>query len=241
MPPYVDLSTSDMSLICEYPVQVAYSFVGRWFKLEGSGVDKERDGSRFLVCSFLFVFSCSCSQCLSRLNSVQGSPHGYVKQSHAFEWSNLLPFSGCNGVHRPSTVLYISSFNQTDECSLCSHQISVNASILSDSGGTCECTTGDGCTSDATYLACVSNVRRDLITTTAAVAALGSFLIGLLANLPIGMAPGLGLNAYVCIRLGIFSSLSDLMDSLLILLLVSMELVSSVIVKPSQLFSWKGT
>jgi hypothetical protein len=32
-------------------VQVANSFVGRWFKLEGSGVAKERQGSRFLVCA----------------------------------------------------------------------------------------------------------------------------------------------------------------------------------------------
>ena len=151
------------------------------------------------------------------------------------------PFSGCNGVHRPSTVLHILWFNQTDEISLCSYQISVNASILSDSGGTCECTTGDGCTSDATYLACVANVRRDMITTTASVSALGSFFMGLLANLPVGMAPGLGLNAYVSIQLGLFSCFSDLMDSLPILLLVSTELVSSIIAKPSRLFSWKGT
>lgn len=39
--------------------------------------------------------------------------------------------------------------------------------------------------------------RRDLITSTAALSALSSFLIGLFANLPIGMAPGLSLNAYV--------------------------------------------
>ncbi|KAH8979490.1 permease family-domain-containing protein [Lactarius hatsudake] len=74
--------------------------------------------------------------------------------------------------------------------------ISVNASILSDSGGTCECPTGDGCTSDPTYLACVNEVRKDLITATAAISALSSFLMGLFANLPVGMAPGLGLNAY---------------------------------------------
>jgi len=30
-------------------LQVATSFVGRWFKLEGSGVTNERRGSRFLV------------------------------------------------------------------------------------------------------------------------------------------------------------------------------------------------
>ena len=76
-------------------------------------------------------------------------------------------------------------------------QISVNASIVSDSGGTCVCPTGDGCFTDTTYLACVDEVRRDLITTTAAIASLSSFLMGLLANLPVGLAPGLGLNAYV--------------------------------------------
>ncbi|KAI0337857.1 hypothetical protein BDW22DRAFT_847389 [Trametopsis cervina] len=74
--------------------------------------------------------------------------------------------------------------------------ISVNASIISDTGGTCVCPTNDGCATDPTYALCVDEVRRDLITTTAAVAALASFLMGLLANLPVGMAPGLGLNAY---------------------------------------------
>lgn len=76
-------------------------------------------------------------------------------------------------------------------------QISVNAAIISDTGGTCECTQSDLCVSDPTYLSCVAEVQRDLITTTAAVSALASFLMGLLANLPVGMAPGLGLNAYV--------------------------------------------
>ncbi|KAG9225487.1 hypothetical protein CCMSSC00406_0002990 [Pleurotus cornucopiae] len=74
--------------------------------------------------------------------------------------------------------------------------ISVNAAILSDSGGTCECNLPDLCVTDETYLSCVAEVRLDLITTTAAIAALSSFLMGLLANLPVGMAPGLGLNAY---------------------------------------------
>ena len=63
------------------------------------------------------------------------------------------------------------------------------------------CPTGDGCTSDLTYLACVNEVRKELITTTAAISALASVLMGLLANLPVGMAPGLGLNAYVRIKL----------------------------------------
>ncbi|KZV59487.1 hypothetical protein PENSPDRAFT_760424 [Peniophora sp. CONT] len=76
--------------------------------------------------------------------------------------------------------------------------ISVNASILKDSGGTCVCPEGVDCITapDDTYTACVAEVQRDLITTTAAIACLASCLMGLLANLPVGMAPGLGLNAY---------------------------------------------
>ncbi|EPQ53286.1 xanthine/uracil permease [Gloeophyllum trabeum ATCC 11539] len=76
--------------------------------------------------------------------------------------------------------------------------ISVNASILADSGGTCVCTNAEDpiCATDQDYANCVAEVNRDLITTTAAIAALSSFLMGALANLPIGMAPGLGLNAY---------------------------------------------
>ncbi|KAJ3758029.1 permease family-domain-containing protein [Lentinula raphanica] len=120
--------------------QVAFSPVGRWFKLEGSGHPKERVGSRF------------------------------VTEIRA-------------GLTTWAAMAYI---------------ISVNASIVSDSGGTCVCTntTDPSCTTDTDYLACVNDVRNDLIISTASMAALSSFLMGLLANLPVGMAPGLGLNAY---------------------------------------------
>ncbi|PPQ68123.1 hypothetical protein CVT24_002949 [Panaeolus cyanescens] len=74
--------------------------------------------------------------------------------------------------------------------------ISVNASILSDSGGTCVCPTNDACLTDEVYKICVNEVRQDLITGTAAISALSTFLMGALANLPVGLAPGLGLNAY---------------------------------------------
>lgn len=74
--------------------------------------------------------------------------------------------------------------------------IAVNASIISDSGGTCLCTSADGCANDATYLSCVDDVKRELITSTAAISALASTLMGLLANLPVGVAPGLGDNSY---------------------------------------------
>ena len=77
-------------------------------------------------------------------------------------------------------------------------QISVNASIISSSGGTCVCDSSDYCDTDQTYLSCIQEVQQDLITSTAAISALSSVLMGALANLPVGMAPGMGLNAYVC-------------------------------------------
>jgi AGZA family xanthine/uracil permease-like MFS transporter len=46
------------------------------------------------------------------------------------------------------------------------------------------------------YLQCIEEVKRDLVTATAAIAALTSFCMGLFANLPIALAPGMGLNAY---------------------------------------------
>ncbi|CAL1702767.1 unnamed protein product [Somion occarium] len=117
---------------------VADSYVGRWFRLEGSGHPRERIGSRFLT----------------ELRA---------------------------GLTTWAAMAYI---------------ISVNASIIADTGGTCVCEADDLCVADPVYLDCVADVRRDLITSTAAVSALASFLMGLLANLPVGMAPGLGLNAY---------------------------------------------
>jgi len=75
--------------------------------------------------------------------------------------------------------------------------VSVNASIISDSGGTCECTNATTkCVGDPVYAECVEIVKRDLITATAGIACIASFLMGALANLPLGLAPSMGLNAY---------------------------------------------
>lgn len=77
--------------------------------------------------------------------------------------------------------------------------LAVNASILSDTGGTCVCPGNADdpvCDNDSAYLECVNLVRRDLVTATAAVSCLASFCMGLFANLPLGLAPGMGLNAY---------------------------------------------
>ncbi|KAK4150954.1 hypothetical protein C8A00DRAFT_45748 [Chaetomidium leptoderma] len=80
--------------------------------------------------------------------------------------------------------------------------LAVNASIVSDSGGTCVCSvpvtpsSPIPCENDTQYLLCKADVKKDLVTATAAISALGTFCMGLFANLPVGIAPGMGLNAY---------------------------------------------
>ncbi|PON23189.1 MFS transporter, AGZA family, xanthine/uracil permease [Trichoderma gamsii] len=76
--------------------------------------------------------------------------------------------------------------------------IAVNASILSQTGGTCDCDLKNKfqCDTIPAYADCKEEVRRDLITATAAIAGLASLFFGLLTNLPVALAPGMGLNAY---------------------------------------------
>ncbi|KAG8756926.1 hypothetical protein FRC12_010433 [Ceratobasidium sp. 428] len=121
--------------------KVAESAVGRWFRLDGSGHPRQREGSLFTT------------------------------------------------ELRAGTTTFFAM----------AYIIAVNAAILSDSGGTCVCdsTPEDPiCLQNQDYALCKEIVRRDLITTSAAVAALASILMGTFANLPVALAPGLGLNAY---------------------------------------------
>ncbi|KAG0279825.1 hypothetical protein BGZ95_000059 [Linnemannia exigua] len=100
--------------------------------------------------------------------------------------------------------------------------ISVNSLIISDTGGTCVCdydpldpakggasiggggagqATGAGdmiayCSTNHEYTSCIDIVRKDLIVATAAMACIASTAIGIFSNLPLGMAPGMGINAY---------------------------------------------
>ena len=64
--------------------------------------------------------------------------------------------------------------------------IAVNASIVSDTGGTCVCHGGADdpiCQNNDEYALCVLAIQRDLVTATAAISALSSFCMGLFANL----------------------------------------------------------
>ncbi|KAL3818595.1 hypothetical protein ACJIZ3_004500 [Penstemon smallii] len=90
--------------------------------------------------------------------------------------------------------------------------ITVNATILADSGGTCtisDCTAPSNQTpsQDCTlkpnvgYQKCLAKLKNDLIVATALSSMIGSFAMGLLANLPLGLAPGMGANAYLAYNL----------------------------------------
>ncbi|KAI1014494.1 hypothetical protein LB504_012158 [Fusarium proliferatum] len=76
--------------------------------------------------------------------------------------------------------------------------IAVNASILSQTGGPCVCdeTNRIDCDKIDSYVMCKEEVRRDLVTATSAIAGLATLVFGLFTNLPIALAPGMGLNAY---------------------------------------------
>ncbi|KAG9230500.1 xanthine/uracil permease family protein-like protein [Amylocarpus encephaloides] len=69
--------------------------------------------------------------------------------------------------------------------------IAVNASIVADSGGTCV-----NPEDKLRYDSCLVGVKRDLVTATAAIAGIGSVAFGFFTNLPVAIAPGMGLNAY---------------------------------------------
>ncbi|KAJ1695362.1 hypothetical protein LUZ63_012060 [Rhynchospora breviuscula] len=81
--------------------------------------------------------------------------------------------------------------------------LAVNASILTDSGATCtinDCINpSESCKFppvDAGYSQCLDRVRRDLIVATAVSSLIGCFIMGMFANLPLALAPGMGTNAY---------------------------------------------
>jgi AGZA family xanthine/uracil permease-like MFS transporter len=77
--------------------------------------------------------------------------------------------------------------------------LSVNGSIISESGGSCVCdSTPDDptCDNNVDYMNCVFEVKLEMIMATAILSMIACVLIGLFANLPLGLAPGMGLNAY---------------------------------------------
>ena len=77
--------------------------------------------------------------------------------------------------------------------------LSVNASILSASGGPCECPNlpdDPVCANNPDYQVCVAEIQRDYTFATAVSACVATLGMALFANMPLGLAPGLGVNAY---------------------------------------------
>ena len=69
---------------------------------------------------------------------------------------------------------------------------------MSDSGGPCVCNdpVDPSCTTNEEYNLCKADLKRDYVIATAAISLISTFLMGLFGNLPLGLAPGLGVNAY---------------------------------------------
>lgn len=84
--------------------------------------------------------------------------------------------------------------------------ISVNASILTDSGGPCtehDCTPVQNTTEPACkfgmnpgYQSCLTRTKNDLTVATSLASMIACFAMGSLANLPLALAPGMGANAF---------------------------------------------
>ncbi|KAJ9056264.1 hypothetical protein DSO57_1035028 [Entomophthora muscae] len=81
--------------------------------------------------------------------------------------------------------------------------IGLSASVIAESGGTCEClppvgATGKAllCLEDAVYLACKASFKKDLATAVSVVTGLGSILMGAVSNLPIQVSVGMGTGVY---------------------------------------------
>ncbi|GBB85696.1 hypothetical protein RclHR1_12180005 [Rhizophagus clarus] len=78
--------------------------------------------------------------------------------------------------------------------------ISVNSTIIADSGGSCECNITNplnkSCIGDEAYEKCLGIIKHDLIISTALITCIGTAIMGLFSNLPIALAPGMGLSAY---------------------------------------------
>ncbi|KAJ8428734.1 hypothetical protein Cgig2_019027 [Carnegiea gigantea] len=86
--------------------------------------------------------------------------------------------------------------------------ITVNATIIADSGGTCstsDCSPpgGRSCVlkPNPGYNKCLARLKSDLIVATTLSSFIGSVAMGMLANLPLALAPGMGPNAYLAYNL----------------------------------------
>jgi len=70
-----------------------------------------------------------------------------------------------------------------------SYILAINANILTMSGGTCDLEATDAA-------ACLTTLKKDMVIATAVSSGVATLLMGIWANMPLGLAPGMGMNAY---------------------------------------------
>lgn len=75
-----------------------------------------------------------------------------------------------------------------------SYILAVNPRILADSGG--PCVPGEGGIFAPDYEMCLQNITKQYVTATALCSMVGCLTMGMVANLPIALSTGMGLNAY---------------------------------------------
>lgn len=74
--------------------------------------------------------------------------------------------------------------------------LAVNPRILADSGGPCVADPEDGGIFGEAYEECLEELTRQYVTATAIGSTFACLLMGILGNLPVALAPGMGMNAY---------------------------------------------
>ncbi|PNG99304.1 Adenine/guanine permease AZG1, partial [Tetrabaena socialis] len=85
--------------------------------------------------------------------------------------------------------------------------LAVNGNIVADTGGACtvnDCANNTGvpfcmfmgAPFDLGYLECRERAKRSMVTATAVASFVSCVLMGAFANLPFGIAPGMGINAF---------------------------------------------
>ncbi|KAG5958530.1 hypothetical protein E4U58_005334 [Claviceps cyperi] len=136
---------------------------------------------------------------LVEMRTFFGSINGWVARSRVGSYFRL---SGSGHVRGPA-CLENATFCKEIRAGLTTfatmaYIISVNASLLSQTGGPCVCNlpVKAECDIIPEFSTCKEAVRRDLITATAAISGMASLVFGLATNLPVALAPGMGLNAY---------------------------------------------
>ena len=70
--------------------------------------------------------------------------------------------------------------------------LAVNPTILADSGGPCKAP--DGNVFDESDEECLFTIKQQYVTATAIGSSVACILMGLVANLPIALAPGMGMK-----------------------------------------------